>query len=237
MQNRLLALRRAEQPPGAAVISLAFFAHDVAAANGALLGHRKRRRVAFATLEYDRNHLGNHIARPAHHHRIPDAYILAPHLVLVVQGGVRDGHPAHKDGLQSGHRRELAGASHLHLDGQHGRELFLRRVLVRDGPTRLAGDEAELLLQRERIDFIDHAVDVVGQVRAQASHLIVIGNQRLGPATGPHMLADREAPGLERLQQFPLTADLGPAFLGRTELPQGVGKKLKGRCAVTLGSS
>jgi hypothetical protein len=68
--------------------------------------------------------------------------------------------PPTNTGRQLGHRRELAGAAHLHVDAEHGGELLLRRVLVRHGPARLARDETQLPLQRQAVDLVDHAVDV-----------------------------------------------------------------------------
>ena len=50
------------------------------------------------------------------------------------------------------------------------RHLLLRRVLVRHRPARLARDEAEPLLQRARVDLVDHAVDVEGQRVALRAH-------------------------------------------------------------------
>jgi hypothetical protein len=63
---------------------------------------------------------------------------------LVVQRGVGDGHAADEHRRQLGHRRELAGAAHLHVDGLDRGQLLLGRVLVRHGPARLARDEAQL---------------------------------------------------------------------------------------------
>jgi hypothetical protein len=150
VQQGLLALGRAEQAAGAAPVHLALFAHDGAAADRALAAAHVEveglSSVGRALLRHHAHHLGDHIARAAHDHGVAHAHILAAVLVLVVQRGVGDG-AADEHRLQLGHRRELAGAADLHVDGQQARHLLLRRVLVGHGPARLAGDEAQALLQ------------------------------------------------------------------------------------------
>jgi hypothetical protein len=119
-------------------------------------------------VQQHRHHLGDHVARAAHDHRVAHAHVLAAGFVLVVQRGVGHGDAAHEHRRQLGHRRELAGAAHLHVDGQHGGQLLLRRVLVRHGPARLAGDKSPAALQRQAVDLVDHAVDVKRQAVALA---------------------------------------------------------------------
>lgn len=128
--------------------------------------HGELRRVLHAFFQQHADDFGDHVTRPAHDHGVAYAHILAARLVFVVQRGVGDGDPAHKHGRQLGHRRELAGAANLHLDGLHGGELLLRRVLVRHGPARLTRDKAHLFLQRQAVDLVDHTVDVVRQAVA-----------------------------------------------------------------------
>ena len=91
------------------------------------------------------------------------------------------GDAADEDGGQFGHGGELAGAAHLHVDGQHGGHLLLCRVFVRHGPARLARDKAQLALLRERVHFVDHAVDVKRQAVALRGHFGMKGGQ-LGSA-------------------------------------------------------
>jgi hypothetical protein len=110
---------------------------------GQLRGMVNWARAGHAPLGQHRHHLGDHVARAAHDDRVAHAHVLAAGFVFVVQGGVGHGHAAHEHRRQLGHRGELAGAAHLHVDVQHGGELLLRRVLVRHGPARLAGDKAQ----------------------------------------------------------------------------------------------
>ena len=67
--------------------------------------------------------------------------------------------------VELGERREHAGATDLHADLAQHRRLLLGRELVRDRPPRRLARVAELVLERERVDLDDHAVDLVRQVR------------------------------------------------------------------------
>jgi hypothetical protein len=86
--------------------------------------------------------LGDHVACSAHDHGVAYPHVFAAGFVFVVQGGVSDCHAADEHGSQFGHWRELAGAAHLHVNGQHLGHLLLRGVFVRHGPARLTGDKA-----------------------------------------------------------------------------------------------
>jgi len=94
-----------------------------------------------------------------------------------VQRGVGDGHAAHADRLQPRHGGEFAGAAHLHIHAQEHGGHFLRRVFVRHGPARLAGDKAQLLLQRQGIDFVNHAINLIGQAAALLPQALVKRHQ------------------------------------------------------------
>ena len=173
MQQRLLALGRAKQPCGAARIDFAFQPFDFAAANGAGCGHDKWRSGSGALVCYDGYHFGDDIARAPYNDGIAHAHVFALHLVFIMQGGVGYGYAAYKHGRELGYRGELAGAAHLHVNGLHHGDLFLRGVFVRHGPARLAADKAQLLLPGEAIDLVDHAVNIKRQAVAQGRHLLV----------------------------------------------------------------
>ena len=68
-------------------------------------------------------------------------------------------------GLQLGDRGQRAGAADLDLDRLDDGRRALGGKLVRDRPARAARDEAEPFLQRELVDLVDHAVDVVAERR------------------------------------------------------------------------
>ena len=194
MQNRLLALRRAKQPAGAAAIGFALFAHHRRAAHRALAGHGELRRIGHALVRQHADDFGNHVARAAHDDRVAHAHVFAPRFVLVVQRGVGHGHAADKHRREFCHRREFAGAPDLHVNGQHGGQLLLRRVFVRHGPARLAGFKAQITLQRQAVDFVNHAVDVVRQLVALLSHVLVKGDQFSRATRQPGLFGHRKAP-------------------------------------------
>ena len=111
----------------------------------------------------------DHVAGALHQNRVADAHVLALDLVLVVQGGVGDDDAADGHRLELGDRRQRARAADVDLDRLDDRRRLLGRELVRDRPARRARDEAEPLLQREIIDLVDDAVDVVAERRPLAS--------------------------------------------------------------------
>ena len=90
-----------------------------------------------------------------------------------MQRGVGHRHAADEHRGQLGHRGQFAGAADLHINGQHGGELFLRRVLVRHGPARFAGHKTQLALLRQAVDLVDHTVNVIGQRAAVGADLLV----------------------------------------------------------------
>jgi hypothetical protein len=139
------------------------------------------RRLAFAPLDDRADHLGDHVAGPAHHHPVADAHVLAVDLALVVQRGVGDRHAADEHRLEARHRRDRPGAADLHVDAEQAGRHLLGRVLVGHRPARLAGDKAELLLAGQGIHLVNHAVDVEGQARPQRRHVGMEARQALGP--------------------------------------------------------
>src|SRR5437016_64161 len=130
MQQGLLALRLAIQPAGAACCGLARHPHHRRGAHRAFLGHRKAVRRPARALVLHADDFWNDIAGAAYDDRVADPHILAPELVLVVQGRVGDGGAAHEDRLEARHRGQGPGAPHLHIDTENLRGLLLRRILV-----------------------------------------------------------------------------------------------------------
>jgi hypothetical protein len=194
VQDGFLALRGAEQAAGAAVVGLAFFAHHVTAAHGAGLGHLEVGHVAGAVARYHTHHFRNHIARAAHDDRVAHAHALLADLEQVVQRGVGDRDAAHKHGRKPRHRRDLARAAHLHIDAIDARGHFLRRVFVRYGPARLAGLEAQVTLQLQRVDLVNHAVDVIRQRIAAGADLLVKRYQFRSAHRNLYLHCDRKTP-------------------------------------------
>ena len=149
MQQRLLALRRADEAAGAARDRLVGQAHHCRAALRALRRHRRTRGAPGRPRLGDRAHdLRDHVARAAHDDGVADAHVLAPHLVLVVQRGVGHGDAADEHRLQPRDRRDRAGAADLDVDADDLGRRLLGRELVRDREARRARDEAERALLR-----------------------------------------------------------------------------------------
>ena len=174
MQNRLLALRTAKQAAGAAVIGFTLLAHGDAGAHGAHAGHGERWRLARPFFEQHRHHFRNHIARTANDHGVTHTNVFATRFVLVVQCGIGHRHAAHKHGGQLGDGCEFASAPDLNFNAQYGCQLLLCRVLVRDGPARLARDKAQLTLQIHAVDFVDDAIDVKPQAVTLLTNALMV---------------------------------------------------------------
>ena len=166
-------LRRADQAAGAAPGDLSLLAHGAAAAFRAGLGQDEAAAAGGAFLGSHRDHLGNHVAGPLHHHGIAGTDVLAGDLVLVVKGGARHHDTADGDRFEPRHRGQRARAAHLNGDLAHHRPRPLGGELVGDRPARRAADETEPLLPVQAVDLVDDAVDVVGQFGAPRLDLAV----------------------------------------------------------------
>ena len=119
--------------------------------------------MRWSLVEHDTDHFRNHVTGAPHDHGVADAHVLAPHLVLIVQGGIGDDHPCDLHGTQARDRRDCASAADLDIDRLDHGLLLARRKLVRDGPPRRARHKPELYLRSEIVDLVDDAIDVIGQ--------------------------------------------------------------------------
>jgi hypothetical protein len=163
MQQRLLALRRAEQAAGAARHRFVRQSHDCRTADGAMRRNMKQGGTRLPAAGHCAHHLGDHIAGTPHHDRVAHPDVLAMELVLVVQRRVGHRHAADEHWLQPRHRRDRAGAPDLHFDRDEPRRGLLGRKLVRDREPRRARDEPQPLLIGEPVHLVDHPIDVVRQ--------------------------------------------------------------------------
>ena len=238
VQDGLLALGAAKQTAGAAVVGLAFVAHRRAVAHRTLVQHGEYLRVLQTFFQHHRHHLGNHIACAAHHHGVAHPHVFAAGFVFVVQSGVGDGDPADKHRCQLGHRRELASAPHLNLDGLHRGEFLLRGVFVRHRPARLAGHEAQLPLCGQAVHFVNHTVNVKGQGIACLTDALVKAHQTGGALHHAGLHRHREAPLLQCHQQLKMSFKGGAALFKRCDVAQPISKEaqrsLRGDAGVEL---
>ena len=122
--------------------------------------------MVFSPRFEDAEDLRNDVAGALQFHRVADADVLAGDFVFVVQGGVLHEHAADIDRGEAGAGGERAGAADLDFDIFEQRAGAFGGEFPGGGPARRAAGEAEAGLQCEVVDFVDDAVDVVGQVGA-----------------------------------------------------------------------
>ena len=177
MPQPLEALRRADQPAGAADVDLAFLGDRLAAAFGAMVGEdvRLARLVAGEVLD----HLRDDVAGALDADAVADAQAQPRDLVAIVERDVGDDHPADADRLQPPDRRQLAGAADLDVDRLERRLGFLGGEFVREPPARRAADLAKPLLPVEPPDLVNDAVDVERQVGARLLDRAIMGERFL----------------------------------------------------------
>ena len=119
-----------------------------------------------------------------------------------MQRGIGDGHAAHKDGRQLSYWGEFASTTDLDVNVQHRGQFFLRRKLVRNGPTRFTCDKAQLILERQCVDFVNHAIDVIGQSISFLSNFLMKPYQAFSTFHNAGLAGHWKSPGLKCLQQF-----------------------------------
>ena len=194
--------------------------------------------VGVASIGKRRDDLRDHFARPFDLDPVAGAKILFSHQLEVVQGREFHDRAANLDWFEHGIRVERTSAADVHPDVEQSRDRDVRRELAGDRPPRLApSNDAELFLQRERID-LDHAA-VDGEVQGAAHAVLnVVGPPlHLGEraAMGP-VRRDRDAPRSECVEQSHCVVKgresslPGPAAAAYP-------KNLSGRVAVMLESS
>ena len=180
MSERLAALRRADEPAGAARNRLALGTGDRRSAD------RTRRRqlddagVGRPPLGQHPDHLRNHVTRAPHDHGIADPHVLARELIHVVQGHVAHGDAADEHGLEPRDGRQRPGTPNLELDRADDGRRLLGLELVRDGPAWGASNVTELALPVDAIHLVYDSVDIVGERVTALGHPGVIGEAALG---------------------------------------------------------
>ncbi len=154
---------------------------------GQAVGNDPRLGALGPVVDHRADHLGDHVAGPTHHHHVAGPHVLDRHLVLVVQGGLRDGDAADEHRVEHGEGRGPARAADGDHDVAQPRGALLGRELVGDGPARRPAGGSQLLAPRQVVDLHDHTVDLVVEVVA--------------------VLLPAEAELVHRVER-PLTADL-----------------------------
>ena len=200
MLQRLCPLCLADEAAGAPSNSLSVFSYNSGVTDRAAFRQTYRLGAVRSLARNDRGHFRNDIPRSPHDDGVADAHILSVQFIDVVQRRIADGDASNEYRLETCDGCQGAGAADLELNRLDDRQLFLRRKLVRDRPTRRPRHETQLALQREVVDFVHDSVDVVAQ-RVPSIADVLIKVQATLDATHPFSLrADLEAPVLQ-LQQ------------------------------------
>ena len=193
-------------------------------------------------VHYHIDNLRDHVARALDDDGVADADVapLAQHLalaanpldvVLVVQRHVLHDDAADTDGFELADRRQRAGAADLDFDVlEHGRGA-LGRKLVRDRPARRTRDEAEAFLPIEPVHLVDHAVDVIVEMRALRFDLPMKRKQFLHRAADLRQRIGLEAAMLEPLDHARLrisrhVAHLAPGIGEEAERARGGNRRI-----------
>ena len=165
MAQPLDPLRRADQPAGAADVDLAFLAHRLAAAFGAMVGEDVGRRGSSSGVRFSTTCGMTSPARwistrsPT---RTPSRAISS----RIVERALATMTPPTPTGFSRADRRQLAGAADLDVDRLERGLRLLGGEFVGERPARRARDLAEPPLPVEPVDLVDDAVDVERQVGA-----------------------------------------------------------------------
>ena len=199
VEDPLANLAGAGPPVGAADVDVALLGRRERCAAGRAGGrHDERAGVGRAQLDHRAEHLGDHVAGLAQHHRVADEHALALDLTGVVQGRQRDSGTGHPDRFEDGERGDPAGAPDVDVDVEQLGVDLLGRVFEGDRPAGRPAGRAETALDGDRVDLDHHAVDLVLDV---VPVLAVVGDvfrhsgqvvHHLPPVTGG------QSPRLER---------------------------------------
>src|SRR5690606_3682503 len=187
---------------------LAGLAEDGATARRAFGGELEFDLVSGAGVLDDGDDLGDDVAGAADDDAVADAHVLAPKLVLVVQGGAGNDHAADVDGLQDGDGGEDAGAADVDLDVSDDGDLLLRRELAGDGPARAAGALAEGVAEAIVVDLHADAVDEVRQLVSPLQQGAPVGVDLLHRLGAPAIGGEAKAKAGQPLHAFAVQREL-----------------------------
>ena len=149
-----------------------------------------------------------------------------------MQRRVGDGHAADEDGLSRATGVIAPVRSDLHVDAEDDGGHLLGGKLVRDCPARLAGDEPERVLKRERIDLVDDAVDFERKAGSARRDRFVERDELLRTRATRQLGIDRNAECFERIEQAALRGRPRPS----ARFSNAIAKNCSGRRAVIAGS-
>ena len=193
---------------------------------------RERHGSGRARITHHAHNLGYHIARALDDYRVANADILARNLIGIMQGGIAHAHATNRDLLQFGNRRKRTCAPHLNVDIlQHGCRL-LRRKFMCDRPARRARYKAQPVLIVERINLIDHAVNVISQKRPTRLDILPMRQQFLRAGTHAKLRINGKPPSGEQPNHAGLglrgqVGHLAPRISKKPQRPRGRDGRIK----------
>src|SRR5437588_2965557 len=215
VEQTLTALRRTDERAGAVRNRFALLPHDRRAAEAARRRHLPWLEALLALRQDRSDDLGDDVSGAPHDDGVARAHVLARDLILVVQSGRLHSHPADVDGFEYGVGRRRPRPADIYVDVAEQRLALLRRVLVRDRPSRRLRRVAQLALLRRLVDLHHHAVDLVLEVVAV---LLPVLDERPDDVERLRLLAlgGRAEPGLlQRTHRLTLGLERDP--LGRPD--------------------
>ncbi len=165
--------------------------------------------------------LGDDVAGPLDDDGVPDAEVLPPYVILVVQRGQPHGDAPHLHRLQHGEGIERTGAPHVDADVEEARLGRAGGELAGDGPPRVAGHRPQGGLHGTIVDLDHHAVDVVGQFRPAFLPRVAAGDHLLQCPDQLHPRVHSEAAVPQPLEDLPLAAERVVLHVADSVDPQG----------------
>ena len=197
-----LDLRGAAIGVGAEPLGFALGFHERRAAIGTHLREGRAFRAGLPLGFLHAGDLGNDLSAFFHIDPVTFVDIQHCHLVLVHEGGALHHGPGQEHGFHVRDRRHRAGAAHLVVDGQDGRQGLLGLEFIRDRPARGLGRVAERALG---VQFVDLDDDAIGGIRKLLAGRIPAGDESLDLldiATDAALVGDGEPPGRGGLQSL-----------------------------------
>ena len=196
MQDAPLNLLRTAVSIGTEPFGFVALAHQRSTAVGTEFGKLGTRSARDTFAKLDGSDLGNDFASLLDIYAVSDTDVQQRHLVGVVQGGALDDGTGQKDRLEVGDRSDGARTADLIVDGKHAGERLLGLELVRHGPARGLGREAQAALESGLIDLDDYAVGGIGQRLAGGVPFIDISLNLIDAVADAALVGNRESPAL-----------------------------------------
>ena len=221
MFESLKKLRRTFQSATAASDSFAFGTGGIIATYRASIRKDECGLVTAARLFNHPDNLWNNIAGTLDYHLVANADIFSPDFILIMQGGVGYNDATNRYRLQPRNRRQRTGASNLNINGaDRGFGLF-RRKFMRQRPAWCARHLTEAGLIVMPVNFIHHAVNVIGKAGARPTNGVIALQQPVNIRAFAGQIIHGKPETAQSRQKFPMCCgDFGTCFTHR------IGKKL-----------